>query len=811
MHNRTAVLAALLAASAASAASPPLCSFSSDAGTDGGLTGPPSGEVSVTILSMKLNSDMEGEDDYIPGYDDRADVAGRVTINATGTPESFKLPEISENDFPHWTHDNVFVSKPATPGQPVHISIALWDSDTAYDDTIDVSPNASHDTLELDLDTCSLMLSGDFAGSAQGVVEVKSGTGSNQGTLRFQVGMSDGRALSTAGDVVLTAFDLVQVLPNAGRMVGGKPLVGLVTVANNTPSPQPVSIRFQVFNDNGVQIYDGTESMGGALQAGEVRSKYLATAAPVIPPDPECKPAKLRAVATLVLAPGAETRGDPKTACWLINNSSTIRSWDLVSTRPVSLLWVRTGRLLTAADLASPSELATMKKWALPYIRGLYPTATVNSSEMTVPFVPPITGVVLDLFVDLLAGVGIPADGAIPYAITYELAAEASLLGVDRLMGTLPRDFFKTTLYGLWDGTTGLSLGEWHPHAVIFEVAQAPSNAPAMTLPAHELGHTFGLSTDPTIKSWACSLSGDLGVIACGIGGGFDEYHSSSHPNGVDTWGYWVPQGGGSPSFTGEQCNSNCLMGPSFQNAHSAWRPISSGGGAQWVDAADYDQLVDRLTRCKAGAAGTPGGSSLYLSGLIAGADKAVLGWTFAYPASTRGLDFADRPSQTPTLFAVQMLDAKGARLSESELPLDWNHPETEWPVQATFFGGHVAMPGGTTAFQIVNRKTGKVLADRKISKSAPVVSTPKPSIFYKNKTPVLSASWSATDADGDALTHFVQLSPDRGVTWWPVGHALTKGTFTVDLTDAAPGTYLLRVMTSDGANLGSAQTSFSF
>ena len=120
-------------------------------------------------------------------------------------------------------------------------------------------------------------------------------------------------------------------------------------------------------------------------------------------------------------------------------------------------------------------------------------------------------------------------------------------------------------------------------------------SGPKTSLPAHELGHTFGLSVDPTIKKWPCSLAGDLGVIACGMVGGFDEYNSNTHPDGVPTWGYWVPQGPIPPSMlsiTGEQCNTSCMMGSTAINAHDSW--LLAG---RWVDAADYEQLITRLQR----------------------------------------------------------------------------------------------------------------------------------------------------------------------------------------------------------------------
>ena len=51
-----------------------------------------------------------------------------------------------------------------------------------------------------------------------------------------------------------------------------------------------------------------------------------------------------------------------------------------------------------------------------------------------------------------------------------------------------------------------------------------------MTLPAHELGHTFGLSTDSRLKtSWVCDIDWPVvGHAACGLVGGFDEYNHAT-------------------------------------------------------------------------------------------------------------------------------------------------------------------------------------------------------------------------------------------------------------------------------------------
>jgi hypothetical protein len=46
-----------------------------------GEGGPPS-VVVVEIISVKPNTDLEGDDDFVPFYDNHADIYGFVTISA---------------------------------------------------------------------------------------------------------------------------------------------------------------------------------------------------------------------------------------------------------------------------------------------------------------------------------------------------------------------------------------------------------------------------------------------------------------------------------------------------------------------------------------------------------------------------------------------------------------------------------------------------------------------------------------------------------------------------------------------------------
>src|SRR5262249_23692225 len=155
------------------------------------------------------------------------------------------------------------------------------------------------------------------------------------------------------------------------------------------------------------------------------------------------------------------------------------------------------GTLLDIGHLASSTQVAALRDVAIPFIRGLYPIPDLFSTTSPFGLVPPLSAV-QDFLADIAQVLGIPLDALLPFGLVLELNGVAILTGYDRLMGVLPLEWFHRFSYDLWAPVTGLSLGTAAPRAVIVVPAggndypSAPS-APAMPLPAHEMGHTFGL------------------------------------------------------------------------------------------------------------------------------------------------------------------------------------------------------------------------------------------------------------------------------------------------------------------------------
>ena len=159
--------------------------------------------------------------------------------------------------------------------------------------------------------------------------------------------------------------------------------------------------------------------------------------------------------------------------------------------------------------MATDSAFADIVKLGSTYIDAVFPLmAGMAHNRAPLPIVPPVSAA-LDWLVTVLAAFAIPADGALPFWLVFELNGVAILTGHDRLMGVLPLDWFDRFTIDKLTEVSGLSLGEWAPHAVIFlgRSGDGSDARPAMTLPAHELGQTYGLSTDSRLRtSWTCKI-----------------------------------------------------------------------------------------------------------------------------------------------------------------------------------------------------------------------------------------------------------------------------------------------------------------
>jgi hypothetical protein len=747
--------------------------------------------VVVTILSVNPESDLEGDDDYVPFYDNHADVYGTVVIDG----QSFDLPEISETDDPFWAPGTARFEKLVT-ASPVSITIRIREADSGItfdDDVVDVNPQSGKDDLDFTLDLCSLHLSGDVQGGIQQVFEKDGGSDDEDATIRFKVELADGRPV-TANDLAVVEVDLIQVISHANRLAAQKPTIVMARVANNFPMPITTSVQVIVSGIGTIK----NDTFPVTFGPGEVKKLYFYRDAPFTFP-PASTP--YNAVVHVRIDPTGTHSGNlPPGDCRIQNDQSPRIPLKVVNTgfrRP--LAWAKVGTLLNVTDLATDSQLDQIRDLGTAYINATYPT-NFSSHEWLFPMIPPASAA-LDFLVTILSAFGIPADSVLPFWLVFELNGAAVVAGEDRLMGILPTNWFDRFTYDLWADVTGLSLGEWAPHAVILEARtgdEGEDKTPRMTLPAHELGHTYGLSTDARLKtSWACSIDWPfVDDLPCGATGGFDEYKNPDplFQNGNPSSGFWVRQGGEPaavvPLIDREQCDSHCLMGPS--PFHEPWYTPTGTltARAKWIDAADYNQLLDKLTPY-------PDPAVMYVSGMIAADDQVYLGPLYQFEEGIPDKIGVGRDD----LYAVRFVGAEGT-LGEVGIPINYNSPDLGRPVPITFFGFLAPFPRGTQTVEIWNRRAEELIAAREVTESAPDIRMTSPVNGQAVRgSRAWDITWQSSDRDSQALTTSILVSAN-GAQWSPLAYRVEGDRYRVAGGALRPGRYLLKLAVNDESHV---------
>lgn len=185
------------------------------------------------------------------------------------------------------------------------------------------------------------------------------------------------------------------------------------------------------------------------------------------------------------------------------------------------------------------------------------------------------------------------------------------------------------------------------------------------------------------------------------------------------------------------------------------------------------------------------------LAGVIAADDETVwlgplVGGTHAPSDRTSGREFA-----------LALLDGAGATLSSA--PFDVR-PSTDDPGYAVFVA---SVPWSEGAAAVVVRRGDTIMARRGRSAHSPIVTltSPTPGQRVDGDT---TLSWSASDADDDALTTTVLYSNNGGADGWSTLAMWLEGSsFTVRTSMLEPGSNpTFRVVVSDGFDEAVAEVS---
>jgi hypothetical protein len=112
-------------------------------------------------------------------------------------------------------------------------------------------------------------------------------------------------------------------------------------------------------------------------------------------------------------------------------------------------------------------------------------------------------------------------------------------------------------------------------------------------------------------------------------------------------------------------------------------------------------------------------------------------------------------------------------------------------------------IPNILNTAKIVVKHNGIPQTEKVFSANTPTVTVISPNGGEQLMGPA-TIRWSGSDADGDALSYAVLISPDNGATWDPIAGNLTATSYTWDISQLSAGAhYLIKVIATDGINTG--------
>lgn len=240
------------------------------------------------------------------------------------------------------------------------------------------------------------------------------------------------------------------------------------------------------------------------------------------------------------------------------------------------------------------------------------------------------------------------------------------------------------------------------------------------------------------------------------------------------------------------------------------WKDIMVYCNNQWISAYTYEAIRNRLVSENAAAAlasnvDAPLADYLVIQGSVTPAGpSATLDEIYRLTAPSA------LASSAPGAYAIRLIGAGGSVLA--------NYPftpraDTEAPDDLTkplLVMEQVPFVAGTTQIQIVAGAT--VLATRAVSANAPTVAVTAPSGGETVDSAGLTVTWSANDADGDALVATVLYSRDGGASYAPLRLHLTGSSVVIPLAELGGTTQgKIRVLVSDGVNTGQADSAGFF
>lgn len=312
----------------------------------------------------------------------------------------------------------------------------------------------------------------------------------------------------------------------------------------------------------------------------------------------------------------------------------------------------------------------------------------------------------------------------------------------------------------------------------------------------HEIGHTLGRA-HPVPAGDDPETEAEEG---CG--------HSRSDP-GYPYSGAFIGPGSGGPGdrVWGFDAGDPAFgLGPAVY-PDTVWRDVMSYCDYQWVSDYTYEAMYNFMTTATAGPTMVPTGplqgDLLSVHGIIIvdsldGPESAVI----QHLRRVEHVEMAPPLEEGP--YAIRLVNAAGETLAEYAFLPD-EAPDGEGALLT--FGQVVEWVEGAAAVQIVRLDDGSVLASEGASANAPAVADVAVVDAADVLTGTQTLTWSASDADGDALTFDVLYSGDGGSAWQLLHSGLTETMATIDANVLPGGPALFRVVAMDGVHSAEADS----
>ena len=292
---------------------------------------------------------------------------------------------------------------------------------------------------------------------------------------------------------------------------------------------------------------------------------------------------------------------------------------------------------------------------------------------------------------------------------------------------------------------------------------------------AHEIGHTLGRK-HPS-KGNACGHSAS----------------DASYP-------YTGAAIGADDTTEGFDAGDTSLGIPRAVYPGTKWFDVMSYCDNQWISDYTYTGMYNYMVANPSLNALRPQATGDFLS--LAGSITPEAG--VASIVSLRHLtSVATVPPLVAGPYAIRLLDANGAELAKHSFTPD---SDSEGETSTVGFSQVVNFVAGTRTVQIA-QADGKVLASSPVSPSAPQVSNVALAGASSPVSGTVTLNWDASDPDAGVLKFTILYSGDGGQTFQPVRTGVVGRSAAIDTNLLGGGAGVLRVVASDGANEGQADS----